>query len=267
VFNQFQDSYISTIGTKVTMKELKILGKNGDIDLTLVIWDLIGREGYSALHARSFVGVSGAILVADLTRRETMNSLERYWIPSLVRVVGNVPLVFAANKSDLKGNFEFKADEISEIAKKYVAGFNSELPKSQATSYATSAKTDNNVENLFESLGYLVAMDLEQGDPVKELYESLVATKIKKTLDMSAPIGVLDAIIVDFCDGFSDQRLVMPILRSEIARAGIDIRSPSKEGIMKLIEYLAEAETEFIEEKKVNKNLRKRMEWTQSIVN
>jgi small GTP-binding protein len=267
VFNQFQDSYISTIGTKVTMKELKILGPKGEIEITLVIWDLIGREGYSALHARSFVGVSGAILVADLTRRETLNSIERYWIPSLFKVVDNVPLVFAANKSDLKGMFEFKIDELSELALKYNSGFKSSLPKSLTTSYATSAKTGNNVENAFESIGYMVAMDLEQADPVKELYESLVATKIKKTVDKSTPIGVLDAIIVDFCDGFSDQRLVMPILRSEIARAGIDIRSPSKEGIMKLIEYLAEAETEFIEEKKVNSNLKRRMEWTQSIVN
>ena len=178
----------------------------------------------------------------------------------------NVPLVFVANKSDLKGLFEFKIDDLTEIALKYNSGFKSSLPKFLSTTLVTSAKIGNNVESAFESLGYMVARDIKQADPVKELYESLMATKIKKSVDKSTPIGVLDAIIVDFCDGFSDQRLVMPILRSEIARAGIDIRSPSKEGILKLIEYLAEAETEFVDEKAVSANLKRRMEWTHSII-
>ncbi|MFQ5911456.1 MAG: hypothetical protein ACE5IJ_12170 [Thermoplasmata archaeon] len=60
-----------------------------------------GREGYIAFHARTFSGVHGALLVADLTRKETLSSLELYRIPSLFRVVENVPLVPACSKSDL----------------------------------------------------------------------------------------------------------------------------------------------------------------------
>jgi GTPase SAR1 family protein len=54
VFDQFEDSYIATIGTKVTRKELKIQRPHHSVDLTFVIWDLIGREGYHGLHARTF---------------------------------------------------------------------------------------------------------------------------------------------------------------------------------------------------------------------
>jgi small GTP-binding protein len=265
VFNQFEDYYISTIGTKVTMKELTIPGPEEDIELTLVIWDIIGREGYHGLHARSFVGVNGALLVADLNRRETLNSLERYWIPSLFKVVESVPLVFTCNKSDLKGRFEFKPEEMSELAARYNSGFEKASQKSVSTNFATSAKTGKNVEKAFESLGNLLISNEEQTDPVKDLYQGLIATDVKRTSDKSTPLGTLDAIIVDFCEGFSDSRLVMPILRQEIARAGIDIRNPSKEGIFKLIEYLAEAEAEFKDVKTISTNFKRRLGWTKEI--
>jgi small GTP-binding protein len=266
VFDQFEDSYISTIGTKATMKEMKIPQENEEIKITLMIWDLLGRDGYHALHARSFVGVNGAILVADLTRRETLISLERYWIPSLFKVVENVPMIFVSNKFDLSGQFEFEPDEMEIVAARYNIGYEEVLPKWLKTDYETSAKTGDNVQKVFESIGYMVLSQTEQLDPMKELYESLVAQKIKRTSDKTTPIGVLDAIIVDFCEGFQDSRLAMPILRQEIARAGMDIRSPFKEGIPKLVEYLAEAETEFYNEETVISNLKKRLKWVQGIV-
>jgi len=265
VFNQFEDSYISTIGTKTSIKELRIPTDEEEIDLTLVIWDLIGREGYHALHARSFVGVNGAMLVADLTRRDTLDSLERYWIPSLFKVVESVPLVFACNKSDLRGHFEFQPEDLETIAARYNAGFEKALPGRLRTAYETSAKTGRKVEAAFESIGHLVVSGEELADPLKELYGSLVAAGVKRTSDKSTPIGALDAIIVDFCEGFKDSRLAMPILRQEVARAGVDTRSPSKEGILKLVEYLAEAETEFQGEKTVRENLRKRLDWVNSV--
>ena len=56
---------MATIGSKVSRKELRIEGPHRTVDLTLMIWDIIGREGYHGLHPRTFVGVHGAILVAD----------------------------------------------------------------------------------------------------------------------------------------------------------------------------------------------------------
>ncbi len=266
VFNQFEDSYISTVGMKATMKELTIPGDDEDMNLTLMIWDLIGREGYHALHARSFVGVHGAILVADLTRRETLHSLERYWIPSLFKIVDRVPLMFTCNKSDLKGKYEFELEDLVKVASRYSGEPEKSLPRNLETSYSTSAKDGDNVQRAFESLGYLLMSGEQQQDPVKELYEGLIATGIHRTSEKTTATGALDAIIVDFCEGFEDTRLVMPILRQETARAGIDIRSPSKEGILKLVEYLAEAETEFMDEKTVKENLNLRLEWANGIV-
>ncbi len=265
VFNQFQDSYISTIGSKATMKELKLEGEDGDIDLILLIWDLIGSEEYHAVHARNFVGVDGAILVADLTRRETLESLEKYWIPALFEVVERVPIVFVCNKSDLKNQCEFKSKELFKMALEYNKEFEKELPNGLKTHYETSAKEGSNVELVFESLGRMVCARNQCENLIKELYEGLVAQTIVRSTDKKTSIGVLDSIIVDFCDEFDDSRHAMPILREQIKRAGIDVRSPSKGGILKLIDHLAEAESEFYIQKKVKANYEKRKRWAQGI--
>ncbi len=265
VFNQFDFSYVSTVGSKVTKKKLTVTRPDKTHNLTFMIWDIIGREGYHAIHARTFVGVHGAILVSDLTRRETLTSLERYWIPFLFKVVKKVPMVFICNKSDLKGEYEFEFEELEEMANRYNNVEDEILPSELSTCYLTSAKDGVNVEKTFETLGHLVLTEWSLQDPVKKISEVLKATGIRRTTDKTTPIGALDAIMVDFCEDFTDSRMAMIILRQEIARAGIDIDNPTKDGILKCVEYLAEAEYEFIDEEKVFSNLEKRMEWARNI--
>jgi small GTP-binding protein len=265
VFNQFKDSYVATIGTKVTKKDLTIQRPHHSVGLTFVIWDLIGREGYHGLHARTFAGVSSAILVADLTRKETLVSLERYWIPLLFKIVDNVPLIFVCNKSDLKDDYEFEYEDLCEIAQRYNKQISGVLPKGLSTCYSTSAKTGNNVEHTFESLGHLLVSSFDLKDPVKELYENFIALGIHRSSDKTTAIGALDTIIVDFIEGYKDPRVSTMILRQEVARAGLDINNPTKEEILKAVEYLAEAENEFKDEETVLANLERRQKWAYEI--
>ena len=265
VFDQFEDSYISTIGTKVSKKVLKIPRLKDTINLKLMIWDLIGREGYYGIHSRTFVGVHGVIFVADLTRKETLLSLERYWLPVLFKVVSNIPLVFVCNKSDLEDQYEFEPNELEEIAKKYCVIDGNSYPFGLKPYYMTSAKTGNNVEKAFEALGRLVVAGTELEDPVKQLYEGVVATGIARSLDKSTAIGALDAIILDFCSNFTDPSLAMLLVRQELARARINISEPEKRSILRAVEYLAEAENEYLDDEIVKKNLRKRLGWAKGI--
>jgi small GTP-binding protein len=265
VFNQFQEEYVATVGSKISMKELKIQREDETINLVLMLWDLIGREGYSALHARTLVGVHGALIAADLTREETLQSLERYWIPFLYKVSENVPIVFACNKSDLTDQFQFKPEDLVELASKYNPDSNKILPPHLSINYPTSAKDGSNVESAFLSLGHLVLAEHEQLDPVKELFSSLMATRMRRESDKTTAVGALDEIIMDFCDGFEDSRMAMIILRQEVSKVGLDINQPTKEGVLKLVEGLAEMEIEFKEEQVVNKNLEKRLLWAEDI--
>ncbi len=263
VFDAFEDAYVATIGGKVSRKSLRVEGPNGTVDLGLMVWDLIGREGYVGFHAGTFAGTKGAILVADLTRHETLESLERYWIPLLFKVVGAVPLVFAGNKADLTER-AFAPDDLAAVAARYGGGHGRVLPGHLESSYATSAKTGDHVERAFESLGYLL---LAGGtpDPVKELYESVVATGIRRSSDLRTPVGVLDAIIVDFCNGFEDSKTAMVILRQEVARAGLDINNPKPDGIRRVVDYLAEAEAEFRDQAAVLESREKRRGWAEGL--
>ncbi len=64
---------------------------------------------------------------------------------------------------------------------------------------------------------------------------------------------------MDFCEGFEDEKLAVLLLRQEIVRAGLDVTKPSREGLLKVVEYLGEAEYEFKEEKTVKGNKERRL--------
>jgi len=78
--------------------------------------------------------------VCDLTNKETVEEL-RYWIKALTDVAGDVPIVFAGNKSDLENERVVKESDLKDLASKY-----------KAQVYLTSAKTGQNVEAAFKTL-------------------------------------------------------------------------------------------------------------------
>jgi len=112
-----------------------------DTHVSLVIWDVLGQQTLFPLQSLSIKGSKGAILVSDLTRKETLESLTNFWIPQIEKIIGRIPMVFLANKADLKTQFQFDYNELVGIAKNY-----------GATTLLTSARTGQNVERAFQML-------------------------------------------------------------------------------------------------------------------
>src|SRR5439155_825420 len=56
VVDKFSDDYITTIGTKVTKKDLRIESPARSTDLTFMIWDVLGQKGYRGIQDSSFQG-------------------------------------------------------------------------------------------------------------------------------------------------------------------------------------------------------------------
>jgi small GTP-binding protein len=260
VYDTFEDSYITTIGSKLTTKELVMEIEGEEIELKLVIWDVLGRVGYNASHAKMFAGADGAFLIADLTRKGTLGSLERYWIPLLFEVVGNVPLVFGSNKSDLENEIAFDTAMRDEMASRYNYGIAESLPSHLSTTYLTSAKSGENIENAFESIAHLLLTNKTPENPIKELYETLVAEGIYRQTDKRTLIGATDALIVDFSGGFEDDNLAQLHVSSEFIRAGLDVRNPTKEALLRVVEFLAETESEYKDEEVVINNRNRRLD-------
>lgn len=135
VFDFFSDEYLTSFGTKVTKKVLDL----GQIELTLMIWDILGQKTHKTLHHAYYKGANGALLVCDLTREETIRNLIG-WRDDFLAVVGSVPVLPIANKNDLEGKV---SDAIlAEIGDRLGQGF-----------VKTSAKTGEGVQEAFIRLG------------------------------------------------------------------------------------------------------------------
>jgi small GTP-binding protein len=140
----FTDDYLLTIGTKTSKKRLIIKMKNPEREfhLSLMIWDIMGQISFrKLLHPTYLKGAKGAILVCDLTRKETLDHLDD-WIDSLYVERKVMPSVFVANKSDLENKHAFGTAELESVASAHDSPF-----------FLTSAKTGVNVEKAFQVLG------------------------------------------------------------------------------------------------------------------
>ena len=102
VYNIFSEKYMSTIGVKVDKKEITLENGSG---MNLLIWDLAGQEESAELPDSYLRGMSGYLLVADGTRRETLASALRINVKLRERY-SRIPFEFLINKSDLMGNWE-----------------------------------------------------------------------------------------------------------------------------------------------------------------
>ncbi|MCX6650366.1 MAG: GTP-binding protein [Methanomassiliicoccales archaeon] len=135
VLDLFDDQYIQTFGAKVSKKVLEL----EDVNLTLMIWDVLGQKTQKALHSTYYSGANGALVVCDMTRPETMANLE-HWVADLREVAGDIPIIIIGNKCDL----EMKIDKAE--MQRFAA-------ETGAPTMLTSARTGENVQEVFELLG------------------------------------------------------------------------------------------------------------------
>lgn len=138
VNDEFSDSYLTTIGVKVTRKDVIINDKSS---ADLLVWDIAGSDKFTQISPEYIKGASAGIIVADLTRKNTIENISVH-VDLLKSVNPDIYICAAFNKSDLVENPE---DNI----KLYEKSFNSDDIKLILT---TSAKNSLNVENLFNKL-------------------------------------------------------------------------------------------------------------------
>ena len=122
VYETFEDEYISTIGSKVSKKEVEFFDEESKkyYEVSLIIWDIAGQQTFKHVKQAYYRGAKGALVVADVTRVTTLQSIED-WIKSLVEVVGDVPLMILLNKTDLIDQIKFSLADVQDLAAKYKA--------------------------------------------------------------------------------------------------------------------------------------------------
>jgi small GTP-binding protein len=135
VTSEFNEKYHTSIGVKVDKKIFRVQ----DQDVTLVLWDIYGEDAFQKLQMSYLRGMSGYFMVADGTRRQTVDvalALQQ----KVAEAMGTIPFVFLLNKCDLTDQWEMDPDDEKNISARGFAPLR------------TSAKTGENVEEAFMRL-------------------------------------------------------------------------------------------------------------------
>ena len=111
VHSIFSNKYMTTVGVKISSREVTLY--DGAI-VKLMIWDIAGTSGLKTVDERYLKGAAAYILVADGTRKETLdNALRLDEIAQ--RITGKVPRVLILNKTDLEQEWEIETNDITPL--------------------------------------------------------------------------------------------------------------------------------------------------------
>ena len=219
VLDAFDDDYVSTLGTKVSLKTIEL----DSARLVAQVWDIGGQPELLGVQKAAFSDADGALIVADLSRPETIVKL-RYWVARVTRIAGSIPFILIGNKTDLEADDEgVSAHRLEHMARRY-----------DVSCLLTSVKDNIGVDDAFHHLA-TETIERPTGPELEIPDEDL------GQLDQIDPVlQAADAIIMSFCAALNDLQLGMSIVRREFDAAEIDFRSPSRS---KLEEVIARLET------------------------
>ncbi|CAL9015023.1 unnamed protein product [Prunus brigantina] len=110
--DEFYPNSKSTIGVEFQTQKIDINGK----EIKAQIWDTAGQERFRAVTSAYYRGAVGALLVYDISRRQTFDSIGR-WLNELhTHSDMNVVTILIGNKSDLKDAREVPTSEGKALA-------------------------------------------------------------------------------------------------------------------------------------------------------
>jgi Ras-related protein Rab-2A len=134
---RFEPMHDMTIGVEFGYK---ILYYDNNTEVKIQIWDTAGQESFRSIIRSYFRGAIGALVVFDITKRETFNSV-KYWLNDVKNTCSSsINITLVGNKIDLENKRVISRQEALELANEYNINY-----------IETSAKTGYNVDEAFNS--------------------------------------------------------------------------------------------------------------------
>ncbi len=107
----YSDVYHTTVGVKVDKKIVPVNGR----EVSLVLWDIYGEDDYQKMRWSYLRGASGYLLVADGTRKATLE--KAFELEQRARQeAGPIPFVLVINKVDLLRDWELDSRLEAQLA-------------------------------------------------------------------------------------------------------------------------------------------------------
>lgn len=138
----FSEKYHTTVGVKIDKKAVAVKGTSVD----LILWDLYGEDEFQKIRRSYLRGAAGCLLVVDGSRRYTLDTAQTL-LKRTQETVGNIPVIFVFNKSDLMDAWEVEPAQLEAMEKQ---GF---------ATIVTSAKDGSGVESAFTTLTEMMLED------------------------------------------------------------------------------------------------------------
>ena len=140
---KFDSEYLLTVGVEFGTKICTI----DNNEVRLQIWDTAGQERFRFLQPAYYRGAHGALIVYDVTRKESFNHIPT-WIANVVDTLDeSIPTVLVGNKCDLDELRVVTVEEGQLLAEELSTQYKRVIPFFEA-----SAKTNQNVEEIFLKL-------------------------------------------------------------------------------------------------------------------
>lgn len=169
--DKYDEGQKTTLVSSYTFKKIDIKKYNKSVSLD--IWDTAGQEVYRSLSKNFYLNASIGILVYDISRKASFESIRDYWYEQL-KTFGEEKMIFdvVGNKTDLFQREEVPENEARNFAKSINAGF-----------HLVSCKDCVGIKDLFEDCGrkYLEDNDLTKEDSNKKNKNKIVLEKDKKS--------------------------------------------------------------------------------------
>lgn len=135
--NEFSLDSKATIGVEFQTRTIVIEHKS----VKAQIWDTAGQERYRAVTSAYYRGAVGAMLVYDITKRQSFDHIPR-WLEELRNHADkNIVIILIGNKSDLESQRAVPTEDAKEFAQKEGLFF-----------LETSAMEATNVDNAFSTV-------------------------------------------------------------------------------------------------------------------
>mmetsp|Transcript_27510 Transcript_27510/g.50768 ORF Transcript_27510/g.50768 Transcript_27510/m.50768 type:complete len:215 (-) Transcript_27510:1098-1742(-) len=145
---RFQPVHDLTIGVEFGARMINIDNK----PIKLQIWDTAGQESFRSITRSYYRGAGGALLVYDITRRETFNHLATWLEDARQHANPEMTIMLIGNKSDLAHRRAVSYEEGEAFAKEHNLIF-----------METSARSAQNVEESFINTAKEIYRKIEEG--------------------------------------------------------------------------------------------------------
>jgi Ras-related protein Rab-2A len=150
---RYKTEHEPSLGVEFGSKNIQV----GDQVIKIQIWDTAGQESFKSITRSYYKGSIAALIVYDITRRESFENLSKWLYEVKSHSHEKVEIVLIGNKSDLSSKYlqflfrrEISFEEGEAFAKKNGFEF-----------FETSAQSGDKVEDVFRMLATRIVKKIE----------------------------------------------------------------------------------------------------------